>query len=101
MGTTVANSDFTPGPWYLTGEDDRRSFEIKSVFNKWLGAKARELAAAGTIQIIEANDFPEGAPIHEDGSSEYDPRKPLVLFAVLLSGTRAKTAWANVEPVSA
>jgi hypothetical protein len=81
----------------MANRTDRRSFEIKSVFSKWLGAKARELAAAGTIQIIEASDFPEGAPIHEDGSTEYDPRKLLVLFAVLLSGTRAKTAWANVE----
>jgi CO dehydrogenase/acetyl-CoA synthase alpha subunit len=81
----------------VANRTDRRTFEIKSVFNKWLGAKARELAGAGTIQIIEVADFPEGAPIHEDGSSEYDPRKPLVLFAVLLSGTRAKNAWAAVE----
>lgn len=75
----------------------RTSFEIKSVFNKWLGRKARGLAADGIIEIIEVGDFPEGAPIHEDGSTEYDPRKPLVLFAVMLSGTRAKAAWAKVE----
>lgn len=71
----------------------KRHYEIQSVFNKWLGMKARELAAAGTIKIIETHDFPEGAPLHEDGSTEYDPMKPLALFAVELSGAKAVNAW--------
>lgn len=71
----------------------KREWEVQSVFNKWLGMKARQLAKDGVIEIIEAKDFPEGAPIHEDGSTEYDPMKPLVLFAVSLSGRRAINAW--------
>ena len=71
----------------------KREFEIQSVFSKWLGMKARELQKAGVIEIIETRDFPEDAPIHEDGSSEYDPMKPLVLFAVKLSSRRAINAW--------
>lgn len=74
----------------------KREFEIQSVFSKWLGMRARELAASGTIEIIEARDFPEGAPIHEDGSSVYDPMKPLVLFAVKLNGRKAINAWNSV-----
>lgn len=71
-------------------------FEIESVFCKWLGAKARDMAARGEIQIIETKDFPEGAPIHEDGSTEYDPMKPLVLFAVQLNSKAAIQRWNSV-----
>ena len=75
----------------------RDNFQITSVFNKWLGMKARKLAADGTIKIIEHLDFPEGAPIHEDGGTEYDPQKPLVLFAVLLTTKKAIAAWNAIE----
>lgn len=71
--------------------------QITSIFNKWLGSRARELAASNPgASIIEFNEFPEGAPIHEDGSTEYDPRKPLVLFALRLRTRSAKNAWAAV-----
>lgn len=71
----------------------KRVHEIQSVFNKWLGMKARELAGQGLIKIIKSSDFPKGAPIHEDGSTEYDPMKPLVLFAIQITDTKGKRAW--------
>lgn len=71
----------------------KRQYEIQSVFNKWLGRQARELAKNGVLKIIETNDFPEGSPLHEDGSTVYDPMKPLALFAVELNGYKAITAW--------
>jgi len=71
----------------------KREFEIQSIFSKWLGTKAREMAANDEIKIIEYRDFPEGAPVHEDGSTEYDPRKPLVLFAVMLNNAHAIKKW--------
>ena len=70
--------------------------EIESVFCKWLGRKARELAAQDKIKIIEVDDFPKNAPIHEDGSTVYDPMKPLVLFAVMLPNKTAIRTWAKV-----
>jgi len=71
----------------------KHNFEITSIFSKWLGAEARELATEGVIKIIETEDFPDGAPIHEDGSSVYDPKKPLVLFAIQLSTEDAIRRW--------
>lgn len=70
--------------------------EIESVFSRWLAGKARELEAAAKLTIIPVGEFPEGAPIHEDGSSEYDPKKPLVFFAVECRGKRQCDAWAAV-----
>lgn len=71
--------------------------QIISVFNKWLGMKARELIKTEPgASIIDFSDFPEGAPIHEDGSAEYDPRKPLVLFALRLKTKKASKAWNEI-----
>lgn len=75
----------------------QREFEIFSVFDKWLGRKARELDGTPGFRIIPVSDFPEGAPLHEDGATEYDPKKPLVLFAVELSGKRAIDKWAKIS----
>ncbi len=74
----------------------KREWEVQSVFNKWLGMRARQMAKDGVLEIIEAKDFPKGAPIHEDGSTEYDPMKPLVLFAVSLTNRRAINEWNEV-----
>jgi len=73
-----------------------RNFKIQSIFSKWLGRKARDLAAKGEIKIIETADFPEGSPIHEDGSTDYDPRKPLAFFAVFLDNQKAIKTWREV-----
>jgi hypothetical protein len=72
--------------------------QIMSVFDRWLAGQARKLAV-GTpgFAIISVNDFPVGAPIHEDGSSTYDPRKPLAYFAVELSSKAAIDAWNGVS----
>lgn len=69
---------------------------IQSVFCKFLGREARKLARDGVVRIIEYKDFPEGVPIHEDGSTEYDPMKPLVLFAVSIQTPEAAEAWEKV-----
>jgi len=68
-------------------------YERQSIFNYGLAVDARKLARDGVINIIESNDFPDDAPIHEDGSTEYDPQKPLVYFAVELRDQRATDAW--------
>lgn len=75
---------------------EQRHYEIFSVFDKWLGRRAREMEGTPGFRIIPVGEFPDGAPLHEDGSTEYDPRKPLVLFAVELSGKRAIAEWAKV-----
>lgn len=85
-------------------------YEIYTVYARWLAGRARELEAAGKIEIIPIRDFPDDVPIHEDGSTEYDPRKPLAYFAVECRGKRSCDAWDAVvrewdkmraEPVSA
>jgi hypothetical protein len=73
-----------------------KQYEVASVFNRWLAGRARELEAAGLVTIIPVKDFPKGAPIHEDGSTKYDPKKPLAFFAVECSGKRQCAAWAAV-----
>jgi hypothetical protein len=75
----------------------KRETQIVSVFCKWLGRAARELAAENKLAIIEASDFPKGSPIHEDGSTEYDPMKPLVLFAVYLRSPSEIRRWNGVR----
>jgi hypothetical protein len=66
---------------------------IQSIFARPLASKAREMAEAGLIQIIPTKDFPEGAPIHEDGSSVYHPAKALVYFAVQLRTRAELDGW--------
>lgn len=73
-----------------------RNHQIQSIFNPILARRARALAEQHRhVRIIEVKDFPDGAPIHEDGSSVYDPRKPLVYFAIELRSAHAIKAWNN------
>jgi hypothetical protein len=72
----------------------QRNHQIQSIFHPWLARKARELATSVPgFSIISTCDFPVGAPIHEDGSSTYDPRKPLAYFAVELTSEMAVSKW--------
>ena len=71
-----------------------RVYEVASVFSRYLAHRARELEAAGLVTIIPVKDFPKGAPVHEDGSTEYDPKKPLAFFAVECRSKKSRDAWA-------
>ena len=73
--------------------------DIRSVFAHFLAVKARELVAAKTpdFTLILRGNFPKNVPIHEDGSTEYDPKKKLVYFAVCMTSDAAVKAWEAVE----
>lgn len=66
---------------------------IESVFCRELAREARKLEAQGRIEIIPVSEFPEGAPLHEDGSGVYDPRKALALFAVYCRSNDEIFGW--------
>lgn len=70
--------------------------KIQSVFSKWLAREARHLESKGMCKIIPVSQFPEGSPLHEDGSSVYDPMKPLVYFAICLRNKSEISAWDKI-----
>ncbi|MDP4023723.1 hypothetical protein Q8W71_13890 [Methylobacterium sp. NEAU 140] len=67
---------------------------IESVFSKFLGHRARKLEADGLAEIIPTGSFMGIAPVHEDGSVDYDPRKPLALFAIKIVSETGRARWA-------
>jgi len=74
-----------------------RNHQIQSVFAPGLASEARLLAESHRhVRIIPLKDFPAGAPIHEDGSSEYDPKKPLAYFAIELRSQHAIDRWTAI-----
>lgn len=66
---------------------------VEPVFSKALAAKAIWLARQNALLIIEPKDFPAGVALHEDGSTEYDPKKPFVIFAVRVSSWEGHREW--------
>lgn len=75
-----------------------RRHKIESIFSPILAREARLLAANHReVRIIPVRDFPMGAPIHEDGSDTYDPRKPLAYFAIELRSQRAIDRWTAIR----
>jgi hypothetical protein len=66
---------------------------IEPVFSKLLARKAIALEQAGALVIIQPEHFPEGVPVHADGSTVHDPKKPFVIFAVRVSNWEGHRQW--------